>query len=117
MLGQQYTEDEHNVTLTVPLFELSRLTTLSYRWPHAEPLPLSALHNQGSETIYASTMQTFNKMQTQVFEALCTLQMRLFSLLPGSGKAIYAEFVLVRLWSTREQPRAVCIEPYREMVD
>ena len=35
----------------------------------------------------------------------------------GSGKTICAEFALLRLWSKREQPRAVCIEPYQDMVD
>ena len=35
----------------------------------------------------------------------------------GSGKTICAEFALLRLWSKREQPRAVCIEPYQEMVE
>lgn len=30
---------------------------------------------------------------------------------------ICAEFVLLRVWSKREQPRAVYIEPYRDMVD
>lgn len=35
----------------------------------------------------------------------------------GSGKTICAEFALLRLWSKREQPRAVCIEPFQEMVD
>ena len=35
----------------------------------------------------------------------------------GSGKTICTEFALLRLWGKREQPRAVCIEPYQEMVD
>jgi pre-mRNA-splicing helicase BRR2 len=35
----------------------------------------------------------------------------------GSGKTICAEFALLRLWSKRDPPRAVCIEPYQEMVD
>ena len=35
----------------------------------------------------------------------------------GSGKTVCAEFALLRLWSKREQPRAVCILPLQEMVD
>ena len=35
----------------------------------------------------------------------------------GSGKTICAEFALLRLWSKQGQPRAVCIEPYQEMVN
>jgi pre-mRNA-splicing helicase BRR2 len=34
----------------------------------------------------------------------------------GSGKTIWAEFALLRVWSKVEQPRAVCIEPFPEMV-
>ena len=35
----------------------------------------------------------------------------------GSGKTICAEFVLLKLWNKRDNLRAVCIEPYQEMVD
>ena len=83
-----------------------------------QPLPLSALHNKEFEAIYSSTIQTFNKIQTQVFQALYTTDENVFIGAPtGSGKTICAEFALLRLWSKREQPRAVCIEPYQEMVD
>jgi pre-mRNA-splicing helicase BRR2 len=35
----------------------------------------------------------------------------------GSGKTICAEFALLRLWSKQDPPRAICIEPYQEMVE
>ena len=35
----------------------------------------------------------------------------------GGGKTICAEFVLLKLWNKRDNLRAVCIEPYQEMVD
>ncbi|KAG5640834.1 hypothetical protein DXG03_006882 [Asterophora parasitica] len=148
VLRQRYAEDEHNVTLTVPMFEPVPpnyfISVISDRWLHAETrlpisfkhlilpekfppptplldlqsLPLSALHNKDFEEIYASTIQTFNKIQTQVFQALYTSDENVFIGAPtGSGKTICAEFALLRLWSKREQPRAVCIEPYQEMVD
>jgi pre-mRNA-splicing helicase BRR2 len=64
------------------------------------------------------TIQTFNKIQTQVFQALYTSDENVFIGAPtGSGKTICAGFALLRLWGNREQPRAVCIEPYQEMVD
>ncbi|KAK0494609.1 putative RNA helicase [Armillaria luteobubalina] len=148
VLRQRYAEDEHNVTLTVPMFEPVPpnyyISIISDRWLHSEtrlpisfkhlilsekfpaptplldlqPLPLSALHNKEFEKLYASTIETFNKIQTQVFQALYTSDENVFIGAPtGSGKTVCAEFALLRLWSKREQPRAVCIEPYQEMVD
>ncbi|KAH9932327.1 Sec63-domain-containing protein [Fomitopsis serialis] len=148
ILRQRYAEDEHNVTLTVPMFEPVPpnyyISVVSDRWLHAEtrlpilfkhlilpekfppptplldlqPLPLSALHNKEFESIYSSTIQIFNKIQTQVFQALYTTDENVFVGAPtGSGKTICAEFALLRLWSKREEQRAVCIEPYQEMVD
>ncbi|KAH7919595.1 Sec63-domain-containing protein [Leucogyrophana mollusca] len=148
VLRQRYAEDEHNVTITVPMFEPVPpnyyISVVSDRWLHAETrlpisfkhlilpekfppptplldlqsLPLSALHNKEFEGLYSSTIQTFNKIQTQVFQALYTSDENVFIGAPtGSGKTICAEFALLRLWSKREQPRAVCIEPYQEMVD
>ncbi|OAX40546.1 Sec63-domain-containing protein [Rhizopogon vinicolor AM-OR11-026] len=148
VLRQRYAEDEHNVTITVPMFDPVPpnyyISVVSDRWLHAETrlpisfkhlilpekfppptplldlqsLPLSALHNKEFESIYSSSIQTFNKIQTQVFQALYTSDENVFIGAPtGSGKTICAEFALLRLWSKREQPRAVCIEPYQEMVD
>ncbi|THG98887.1 hypothetical protein EW026_g3361 [Hermanssonia centrifuga] len=148
ILRQRYAEDEHNVTITVPMFEPVPpnyyISVISDRWLHAEtrlpisfkhlilpekfpaptplldlqPLPLSALHNKEYESIYSSTLQTFNKIQTQVFQALYTTDDNVFVGAPtGSGKTICAEFALLRLWSKRDQPRAVCIEPHQDMVD
>ncbi|KAG6913445.1 hypothetical protein DXG01_006788, partial [Tephrocybe rancida] len=148
VLRQRYAEDEHNVTITVPMFEPVPpnyyISVISDRWLHSETrlpisfkhlilpekfpaptplldlqsLPLSALHNKEFEEIYASTIETFNKIQTQVFQALYTSDENVVIGAPtGSGKTICAEFALLRLWSKREQPRAVCIEPYQEMVD
>ena len=82
------------------------------------PPPLPALHNKESEAIYSNGIQTFNTIQTQVFQALYTTDENIFIGAPtGSGKTICAEFALLRLWSKREQPRVVCIEPYQETVD
>lgn len=148
VLRQRYAEDEHNVTLTVPMFEPVPpnyyVSVVSERWLHSEtrlpisfkhlilpakfppptslldlqPLPLSALHNKEFESIYSSTIKNFNKIQTQVFQALYTTDDNVFIGAPtGSGKTICAEFALLRLWSKRDPPRAVCIEPFQDMVD
>ena len=148
VLRQRYAEDEHNVSLTVPMFEPVPpnyyISVISDRWLHAETrlpisfkhlilpkkfpkptplldlqaLPLSALHNKEFEALYANSIQTFNKIQTQVFQALYTSDENVFIGAPtGSGKTIAAEFALLRLWSKKEPLRAVCIEPYQEMVE
>lgn len=141
-------DNEHYVALTVPMLEPVPpnyyVSVISDKWLHSEtrlpisfkhlilpekfpqptpllelqPLPLSALHNKEFENIYSSTIKTFNKIQTQVFQALYTQDENVFIGAPtGSGKTICAEFALLRLWSKRDPPRAVCIEPYQEMVD
>ena len=70
------------------------------------------------EALYANAIQTFNKIQTQVFQALYTSDENTFiGAQTGSGKTICAEFALLQLWSKPEQLRVVCIEPYQEMVD
>lgn len=148
ILRQRYAEDEHNMTITVPMFEPAPsnyyISVISDRWLHAETrlpvsfkhrippkkfpkptpfldlqvLPLSALHNKEFEAIYVNSIPNFNKIQTQVFQALYTSDENVFIGAPaGSGKTICAQFGLWRLWRKREQPRAVCIEPYQEMVD
>jgi len=148
VLLQRYAEDEHNVTFTVPMFEPVPpnyyISVISDRWLHAETrlpisfkhlilpekfppptplldlqaLPISALHNKSFEKIYSSTITNFNKIQTQVFQALYTTDENVFIGAPtGSGKTVCAEFALLRLWSKPQAARAVCIEPYQEMVD
>ena len=148
VLLQKYIEQEHNVTITVPMFEPVPpnyyISIVSDRWLHAETrlpisfkhlilpekfppptplldlqaLPLSALHNKEFEDMYSSTIRTFNKIQTQVFQALYTTDENVFIGAPtGSGKTICAEFALLRLWTKPEARRAVCIEPYQEMVE
>jgi len=149
VLRQRYAENEHSVTITVPMFEPVPpnyyISLVSDHWLHAEtrlpisfkhlilpekfppptplldmqPLPLSALKEEEFEKIYSSTIKTFNKIQTQVFEALYNSDENVFIGAPtGSGKTICAEFALLRLWTKKEdRSRAVCIEPYQEMVD
>ncbi|KAG6377557.1 hypothetical protein JVT61DRAFT_15372 [Boletus reticuloceps] len=148
VLRQRYAEDEHSVTITVPMFEPVLpnyyIPVVSDRWLHAEtrlpisfkhlilperfppptpllelqPLPLSALHNKDYEAIYSNTIQTFNKIQTQVFQALYTSDENVFVGAPtGSGRTICAEFALLKLWNKRDNSSAVCVGPYQEIVD
>ncbi|RSH79448.1 DEIH-box ATPase [Apiotrichum porosum] len=146
LLRERFATDEHYVTITVPISEPVPpnyyISVISDRWlqsetrlpvsfqhlirpepfpPHTpllelQPLPVSALHNKAFEALYP--FDSFNKIQTQVFQALFTTDDNVLIGAPtGSGKTFCAEFALLRLWSKRDPPRAVCIEPYQEMVD
>ncbi|ODN91338.1 pre-mRNA-splicing helicase BRR2 [Cryptococcus wingfieldii CBS 7118] len=147
VLRERFAQDEHYVTITVPISEPVPpnyyLSVVSDRWlqsetklpvsfahlvrpapfpPHTplldlQPLPITALHNKAYEALYPFT--EFNKIQTQVFQALYAGDENVFIGAPtGSGKTIAAEFALLRLWAKKgDTPRAVCIEPYQEMVD
>lgn len=148
LLRQKYAEQDHFVTFTVPMLEPLPpnyfISVVSDRWLHSEtrlpisfkhlilpdkfpppttlldlqPLPTSALHNKEFEAIYSSTVESFNKIQTQVFQALYTTSDNVFVGAPtGSGKTICAEFALLRLWSQPTARRAVCIEPFQDVVD
>jgi pre-mRNA-splicing helicase BRR2 len=76
------------------------------------------LHNKEFEVLYANSIDTFNKIQTQVFQALYNSDDNVFVGAPtGSGKTICAEFALLRLWSKSKNARAICIEPFPEMVE
>ena len=146
LLRERFAKDEHYVTITVPISEPVPpnyyISVISDRWLQAEtrlpisfqhlirpepfpphtslldlqPLPKTALHNASFEALYP--FDNFNKIQTQVFQALFTTDDNVFVGAPaGSGKTICAEFALLRLWLKKDPPRAVCIEPYQEMVD
>ncbi|KAK4686317.1 pre-mRNA-splicing helicase BRR2, partial [Tremellales sp. Uapishka_1] len=146
ILRERFAPDEHFVTITIPIHEPVPpnyyISVISDRWlqsetrlpisfqhlirpepfpPHTsllelQPLPVSALHNKAFEELYQ--FDHFNKIQTQVFQALFTTDENVFIGAPtGSGKTICAEFALLRMWAKRDPPRAVCIEPYQEMVD
>lgn len=148
VLRQRYAEQDHYVTFTVPMLDPLPpnyfISVVSDRWMHAEtrlplsfkhlilpekfpppttlldlqPLPVSALHNREFEALYSDEIDSFNKIQTQVFQALYTTNENVFVGAPtGSGKTICAEFALLRLWSQPEPKRAVCIEPFQDVVD
>ncbi|GAA5923960.1 hypothetical protein JCM1841_000119 [Sporobolomyces salmonicolor] len=147
ILRQRYAEQDHYVTFTVPMLDPLPpnyfISIVSDRWLHSEtrlplsfkhlilpekfpapttlldlqPLPVSALHNREFEAVYAD-IDSFNKIQTQVFQALYATNDNVFVGAPtGSGKTICAEFALLRLWSQKQPARAVCIEPFQEVVD
>lgn len=148
LLRQRYADQDHFVTFTVPMLDPLPpnyfISVVSDRWLHSETrlpisfkhlilpekfpppttlldlqaLPITALNNPEFQAIYASTIPAFNKIQTQVFQALYASNDNVFVGAPtGSGKTIAAEFALLRLWSKPNAPRAVCIEPFQDVVD
>lgn len=148
LLQRRFAEDEHTVTFTIPMYEPVPpnyfISIVSNSWLHAEtrlpvsfsrlilpekfppptplldlqPLPVAALHNKEFEALYAGSFESFNKIQTQVFQALYNSDDNVFIGAPtGSGKTICAEFALLRLWTKSKSARAVCVEPFPEMVE
>ncbi|KAF5338188.1 hypothetical protein D9757_014975 [Collybiopsis confluens] len=134
LLLQRYSEGEHTVTFSVPMFDSPvppnhYISVISDRWLHAETrlpisskylilpekfpsptplldlqsLPLSALHTKGFERIYEDEesghkINTFNKIQTDVFRSLYTSDENVFIGAPtGSGKTVCAEFAVQTL--------------------
>ncbi|KAI9356548.1 Sec63 Brl domain-containing protein [Zopfochytrium polystomum] len=147
ILKKKYAEDEHVVSLTVPLFEPLPpnyfVSVVSDRWLHSEtripisfkhlllpekypphtelldlqPLPVTALRNKEHEGIY-SDLRHFNPIQTQVFNTLYTTDDNIFVGAPtGSGKTVCAEFALLRLWTLHPKARCVYIAPFDEVIE
>ena len=139
--------NEHLVDFTVPITEPMPpnyfITLLSDRWLQSEtkiavsfeklvlpekfpshtqlldlqPLPVTALKRQDYHDLYRN-IGAFNKVQTQVFSSLFTMDENVFIGAPtGSGKTICAEFAILRHWSSENQGRAVYIAPFQEIVD
>ncbi|GAA96884.1 uncharacterized protein L969DRAFT_17737 [Mixia osmundae IAM 14324] len=83
-----------------------------------QPLPISALRDGEYSAVFQREFNDFNKIQTQCFQALFTSDDNVFVGAPtGSGKTVCAELALMRLWSQSEPGRAVCIEPYPDVVE
>ncbi|GAM82649.1 hypothetical protein ANO11243_006310 [Dothideomycetidae sp. 11243] len=139
--------NEHLVEFTVPITEPMPpnyfVTVMSDRWMHSEarlavsfqklilpekfpahtqlldlqPLPVSALKRQDFADLYPK-WETFNKIQTQVFNALFTSDENVFVGAPtGSGKTVCAEFAILRHWTQTGRGKAVYIAPYQEQID
>ncbi|KAF8970308.1 Sec63-domain-containing protein [Flammula alnicola] len=147
VLRQRYAEDEHNVSLTVPMFEPVPpnyyISVISDRWLHSETrlpisfkhlilpkkfpkptplldlqaLPLSALHNKELNPFTQTLSKPSTKSRPSIPGSVYVRRERVHRCAYWSGKTICAEFAILRLWSKKEPLRAVCIEPYQEMVD
>ena len=147
ILKAQYAEEEHNLTFTVPLYEPLPpnyfVSVVSDRWLHSEtrlpisfkhlilpeknpphtelldlqPLPVTALKNPQLEQFY-SGIKHFNPIQTQAFNTLYHTDDNVFIGAPsGSGKAICAEFALLRLWTVHPKARCIFIAPFEQIVE
>lgn len=147
ILKQRYSEEDHFLSFTVPLFEPLPpnyfVSVISDRWlncetrlpisfknlilpdkypPHTDlldlqPLPVSALKNKEYEVLFKG-YKTFNPIQTQVFNTLYNTDDNTFIGAPtGSGKSVCAEFALLRCWTQNPRARVVYIAPFDDVVD
>ena len=147
VLKQRYSEEDHFVSFTVPLYEPLPpnyfISVISDRWLHCEtrvpvsfrnlilpekypphtelldlqPLPVSAFKNPVYEKIFVG-YQHFNPIQTQVFNTLYNSDDNVFIGAPaGSGKTVCTEFALLRCWTQNPRARVVFIAPFEEIVE
>ncbi len=147
ILNRRKLHDDHELNFTIPLSDplpnQIYVRAVSDRWLGAEtvtavsfqhlirpdtesvytdllnlqPLPISALKNQGLEEIYAQRFQYFNPMQTQLFHTLYHRPVNVLLGSPtGSGKTVAAE--LAMWWAFRERPgsKVVYIAPMKALV-
>ncbi|EPX74852.1 U5 snRNP complex subunit Brr2 [Schizosaccharomyces octosporus yFS286] len=147
-LLKKYQEDEHIVNFTVGLTEPLPpnyfITVVSDRWLHCnfkvplsfkrlimpekfpaptplldlQNVPITALGNPEYISLYESQFSHFNKLQTQVFNALYKSNDTLFIGAPnGSGKSVCAELALLNNWKNPDAGSAVYLAPLQEIVD
>lgn len=148
VVRRQYAQEEHIVEFTIPIAEPVPpnyfISVISDRWLHSEtklavsfrhlilperfpphtqllelqPLPVSALKDPAYIDLYPQ-FESFNKIQTQVFNSLFSSDDNVFVGAPsGSGKTVCAEFALLRHWNkTTNAGRAVYIAPFQDLVD
>jgi len=88
--------------------------------PHTElldlqPLPVTALRYEEAEVALYSELKTFNPLQTQTFDALYTKDENvLVCATAASGKILCAEFAILHMLKTVENPRCVYVAPHEE---
>eukprot|EP00300_Choanocystis_sp_HF-7_P015400 c19039_g1_i4.p1 GENE.c19039_g1_i4~~c19039_g1_i4.p1 ORF type:complete len:914 (+),score=259.58 c19039_g1_i4:623-3364(+) len=145
LLKAKFIEDEHQLSLIVPLIEPLPpqyfVRVVSDRWLHAatvlpvsfrhlilpekypphtelldlQPLPVSALRNAEYEALYKD-WSSFNPVQTQVFMTLYNTDDNVLVGAPtGSGKTVCAEFALLRALAKPDFKRAVYVAPFEDI--
>ncbi|KAF2201454.1 Sec63-domain-containing protein [Delitschia confertaspora ATCC 74209] len=134
---------EFTVSITEPIPPNYFVTVVSDRWMHAEnkidvpfeqlilpekfpphtplldlqPLPIAALKRKEYQDLYED-IGRFNKVQTQVFNALYASDDNVFvGASSGIGKTICAEFAILRHWSKGSEGSIVYLAPFQEQVD
>ncbi|KAK9178789.1 hypothetical protein WN943_027983 [Citrus x changshan-huyou] len=117
LLKKQYTEEDHSLNFTVPIYEPlpPQHLILPEKFPpptellDLQLLPVTALQNPSYEALYQN-YKLFNPIQTQLPNIILVLQ-----LAPtGSGKTICAEFAILRNHKKASETgvmRAVYIAP------
>lgn len=82
-----------------------------------QPLPVTALHNKGYESIYEPKFRYFNPMQTMTFHSLYNSNSNIFVGSPtGSGKTVVAELAIWHAFNEFPTSKVVYIAPMKALV-
>ena len=148
LLKAHNAEEEHGVSFTVPLTDplppqyfirvvsdawLGSDTVIPVSFKHLmlpeknppptelldlQPLPVSALKQDGFDALYAGRFTHFNPIQTQTFQCLYnTDDNALVGAPTGSGKTVCAEFAIMRALSAENPGRCVYMAPTATLAD
>jgi activating signal cointegrator complex subunit 3 len=148
LLHKKQKDEEHVLAFTIPIFEplppqyfvratsdrwvgMQNVVAVSFQHlilpdrhpPHTElldlePLPLSALHNEAFESMYASSFPTgcFNPVQTQIFHTVYHTDKNVLLGAPtGSGKTVCAELAIMRMLNDHPGKSCVYVAPLKAL--
>lgn len=146
LLKQKYAKDEHIIKFFVPMFDPLPpqyfIKIVSDRWigpetifpvsfrhlilpekypPPTElldlqPLQVVQLQNPAAKILFKFDL--FNPIQTQVFNSLYNSDDNVFVGAPtGSGKAVCAEFAILRLFTMNEDAKCVYVTPKEQLAE
>uniref|UniRef100_A0A7S0D2D4 RNA helicase n=1 Tax=Amorphochlora amoebiformis TaxID=1561963 RepID=A0A7S0D2D4_9EUKA len=154
ILKKQFAKEQHSVNFTIPIYEpmppqyfirvisnrwLGAATVLPVSFRHLllperyaaptelldlQPLSISELQNEKFIKLYSGKFETFNPIQTQVFNSVYKNDNNILITAPtGSGKTVCAELAIFRMLSQlasgrrKMSGRCVYIAPLEELAD
>ena len=83
-----------------------------------ELLPVTALRNASFESLYISKFTFFNYIHTQLFNSVYNSDHNIFIRYPiGSGKTVYAQFAILRMFSSNPDAKCLYVTPIEGIVE